>query len=369
VELVLDGVSVRQHGRLWLTEVDLRLGSGLSVLIGPSLAGKTTLMRVVAGLQPPSEGRVLVNGTDVTAVSVRKRSVAFVYQQFINYPSLTVYENIASPLRRARDVPREGIDARVREVAERMGIDGLLDRRPGELSGGQQQRTAIARALARPVDVLLLDEPLANLDYKLREQLRADLAEMFAGSERIVLYATAEPGEALTFASPTVVMGGGRVLQVGDVVDLYEHPPLVQVAATLSDPPLNLLPGVAKEGRIECFGTSFAAPGARTEAQPVTLGVRPHQVRIERAGPDDLEFAAEIRLAEVTGSATFLHLVLSSGEENGLKRHLVAELAGTQLFTPGEPARAFVDPSDVFVFDTATGRVLAESATEVDLHG
>ncbi|MEV1002885.1 ABC transporter ATP-binding protein [Nonomuraea sp. NPDC050202] len=364
--VILDGISVRQRAETWLDDINLELSDGLTTLIGPMTAGKTTLMRVVAGLLTPDSGRVLVNGEDVTKISVRKRSVAFVYQQFINYPALTVYENIASPLRLDPRFRRDGLDRRVREVAELMGIAGLLDRRPSELSGGQQQRTAIARALARPVDVLLLDEPLANLDFKLREQLRADLKAMFAGSSGVVLYSTADPNEALTFAAPTVVLGEGRVQQVGDVAAMYAHPPTLAVAATLSDPPLNLLPGVVRDGRIEVLGTSFPAPRAHSTGRTVMLGIRPHQVTIERNGPGALELPAEIRLAEVTGSATFLHLLLQDG------RHLVAHLPGTQLFTPGEPTVAHVDPAHVFVFDEAGGsggRLLATSAAEVDLHG
>ncbi|NRQ38471.1 ABC transporter ATP-binding protein [Nonomuraea sp. NN258] len=364
VTLILDGVRVRQRGETWLDDIRLALPSGMTTLVGPMTAGKTTLMRVVAGLRPPDSGRVLVNGKDVTSVSVRKRSVAFVYQQFINYPSLTVYQNIASPLRLDTAFPKQEIDARVREVAELMGIGGLLGRRPSELSGGQQQRTAIARALARPVDVLLLDEPLANLDFKLREQLRADLKSMFQDSGGVVLYSTADPNEALTFAAPTVVLGEGRVLEFGDVADLYAAPPTLAVAATLSDPPINLLPGVVRDGRIDCLGASFPAPHAHESGRGVVLAVRPHQVRIERDGVDGaLEFPAEIRLAEVTGSETFLHLLLPG------ERHLVARLPGARLHTPGERTRVFVDPAHLFVFDEIGGRLLARSAAEVDLHG
>ncbi|RVX47722.1 carbohydrate ABC transporter ATP-binding protein (CUT1 family) [Nonomuraea polychroma] len=363
--LILDGVSVRQRGETWLDDIHLELSNGMTTLVGPMTAGKTTLMRVAAGLQTPDSGRVVVHGKDVTGISVRKRSVAFVYQQFINYPSLAVYENIASPLRLdPRFRSKSEIDRRVREVAELMGIAGLLDRRPAELSGGQQQRTAIARALARPVDVLLLDEPLANLDFKLREQLRADLKTMFADAPGVVLYSTADPNEALTFAAPTVVLGEGRVQHVGDVAEMYAHPPTLAVAATLSDPPLNLLPGVVREGRIEVLGTSFPAPRAHATGHDVMLGIRPHQVRIAREGPGALELPAEIRLAEVTGSATFLHLLLQGD------RHLVAHLPGTQLFTPGETTVAYVDPTHVFVFDEAGGRLLATSAADLGgVHG
>lgn len=363
MHLVLDGVSLEQGGDVWLKDINLELSSGMTVLIGPSVAGKTTLMRVISGLVPPTGGRVLVNDKDVSSVSVRKRSVAFVYQQFINYPSLSVYDNIASPLRLARDFPNTAIDGRVREVAERMGIASQLQRRPEELSGGQQQRTAIARALARPVDVLLLDEPLANLDYKLREQMRADLKEMFRDSDSVVLYSTAEPAEALTFAAKTVVMSDGRVQDVGDVAAMYAHPPTRVVAEALSDPPLNLLPAVARDGQIDCLGASFRAPGAHLAQLPVTLGVRAHQVTLARTGIDDLEFPAEIRLAEITGSTTFLHMLIAD------RHHLVAELPGTQRFTPGEPAVAYVNPSHAYVFDDASGHLLAESASDVDLHG
>ncbi|WP_171074950.1 ABC transporter ATP-binding protein [Nonomuraea basaltis] len=361
--LILDGVFVRQRGETWLDDIRLELPNGMTTLVGPMTAGKTTLMRIAAGLLPPDSGRIVVNGKDVTKIAVRKRSVAFVYQQFINYPSLSVYENIASPLRLDPRFRRETIDRRVREVAELMGIADLLGRRPAELSGGQQQRTAIARALARPVDVLLLDEPLANLDFKLREQLRADLKNMFTDAPGVVLYSTADPNEALTFAAPTVVLGEGRVQHVGDVADMYAHPPTLAVAATLSDPPLNLLPGVVRDGRIECLGTSFPAPRAQATGHDVVLGIRPHQVTIGRNGPGALELPAEIRLAEVTGSATFLHLLLEGN------RHLVAHLPGTQLFTPGESTVAYVNPAHIFVFDEAGGRLLATSAAEVDLHG
>ncbi|MFI6988849.1 ABC transporter ATP-binding protein [Nonomuraea wenchangensis] len=346
--LILDRVSVRQRGEIWLDDIRLETGTGLTTLIGPLNSGKTTLMRVVAGLQPPDSGRVLVAGKDVTSISVRNRSIAFVYQRFINYPSLTIYENIASPLRLDARFRGPAIDRRVREVADLMGLAGLLDRRPAELSGGQQQRTAIARALARPVDVLLLDEPLANLDFKLREQLRADLKARFADAPGVVLYSTADPAEALTFAAPTVVLGEGRVLDTGDVAAMYARPPTLAVAATLSDPPLNLLPGVVREGRSAAGG--------------VLLGIRPHQVTLAPRGPGAVELPAEIRLAEVTGSATFLHLLLRG------ERHLVAHLPGTWRFQPGEATRAYVDPAHVLVFDEGGDR-LPLSGAEVDLHG
>src|SRR5206468_4944962 len=166
--LRLDNVSLVRNGQAYLRGLLLSLERGsLTVLLGPTLSGKTSLMRVMAGLDAPTEGQVVVDGKDVTGIDVRKRSVAMVYQQFINYPSLTVFENIASPLR-VQGRPQEEIDRRVREAAKLLRLEAYLDRLPLALSGGQQQRTAIARALVKGADLVLLDEPLANLDYKLR---------------------------------------------------------------------------------------------------------------------------------------------------------------------------------------------------------
>ena len=184
------------------------------MLLGPTLAGKTSLMRLMAGLDRPTAGRVLVDGVDVTGQSVRKRSVAMVYQQFINYPTLTAYDNIASPLR-LQGVAAAEIDRQVRDTARLLHIDHLLDRLPAELSGGQQQRLAIARALVKRASLLLLDEPLVNLDYKLREELRAELRDLFARQQTTVVYATTEPLEALIMGGEVIVMDEGRVLQTG----------------------------------------------------------------------------------------------------------------------------------------------------------
>ena len=209
VSLVLDRVSRSVAGVTHVDGVSLALERGtLNVLLGPTLSGKTSLMRLLAGLDVPTSGRVRFDERDVTGVPVRQRSVAMVYQQFINYPSLTVYENIASPLRVARMAGDE-IDRRVREVAALLQLEPYLDRLPLQLSGGQQQRTAIARALVKGADLVLLDEPLANLDYKLREELREELPRIFEASGAIFVYATTEPSEALLLGGNTATHVGG----------------------------------------------------------------------------------------------------------------------------------------------------------------
>jgi glycerol transport system ATP-binding protein len=182
--LKLENVNKVVDGETHLREIDLDFETGSrNVLLGRTLSGKTTLLRIMAGLDRPSKGKIIIDGQDMTGVSVRKRSIAMVYQQFINYPSLTVYDNIASPLK-IGGIPKKELDRRVRETAEMLHLEGMLDRIPSELSGGQQQRTAIARALVKEAQLLLLDEPLVNLDYKLREELRVELQDIFPETVR-----------------------------------------------------------------------------------------------------------------------------------------------------------------------------------------
>jgi len=257
--LVLDRISRVVGGETHLHELSLTLEPGsLNVLFGPTLAGKTSLMRLMAGLDRPSAGRVLWDGKDVTGVSVRRRQVAMVYQQFVNYPSFTVYDNIASPLKLA-GLPKAEIDRKVREAAGIMHIDGLLKRLPAELSGGQQQRTAIARALVKEAGLLLLDEPLVNLDYKLREELRSEMREIFKRHRSIVVYATTEPLEALMLGGTITVLHEGKVLQSGPTVQVYHNPSSLRVGQVFSDPPLNQVDGVVDASGC-CWPTLSGSP-------------------------------------------------------------------------------------------------------------
>ena len=239
MELALAAVEKTVGPETWLYPMDLELHSGaVTVLLGATQAGKTSLMRIMAGLDAPSAGRVLVGGRDVTGTPVRERNVAMVYQQFINYPSMTVAQNIASPLKLRRET---NIERRVRDLAERLHIEMFLDRLPAELSGGQQQRVALARALAKGAPLMLLDEPLVNLDYKLREELREELTQLFAAGDSTVVYATTEPAEALLLGGYTAVLGEGRLLQYGPTAEVFHAPASLAVARAFSDPPMNLL--------------------------------------------------------------------------------------------------------------------------------
>jgi len=221
MQLVLEQIGKQVDTQTLLYPMDITLNEGgVTVLLGATEAGKTSLMRIMAGLDTPSQGRVLVDGADVTDVPVRKRNVAMVYQQFINYPSLTVAQNIASPLTLRGEA---NIAQRVRTLAERLHIEPFLDRYPAQLSGGQQQRVALARALAKNAPLMLLDEPLVNLDYKLREELREELTQLFATGDSTVVYATTEPSEALLLGGYTAVLHEGELLQYGATAEVFQQ--------------------------------------------------------------------------------------------------------------------------------------------------
>src|ERR1700716_262092 len=281
--VTLEHITRSVDGIPTIRDVSLTLEGGtLSVLLGPTLSGKTSIMRLLAGLDKPTTGRVLVDGKDVTGFDVRQRSVAMVYQQFINYPSLTVYENIASPLR-VQGKPRLEIEKRVQEAAKLLKLEPYLNRMPLQLSGGQQQRTAIARALVKGADLVLLDEPLANLDYKLREELRTELPRIFEASGAIFVYATTEPSEALLLGGRAICLSEGRALQVGGTSSVYRRPDSLRVAELFSDPPLNTV-GIAQKDRAVVYGGGGTAPAnglyAGLADGPYSVGFRAHQLAV-----------------------------------------------------------------------------------------
>ncbi len=352
--LKLDKVAKRVGRAIHLYEVDLELEQGLTVLIGQTLAGKTSLLRLMAGLDKPTAGRVYMDGRDVTDDPVQKRGIAMVYQQFINYPSLTVYDNIASPLRLAR-LDKGEIDHKVREIAEMMHIERLLDRLPEALSGGEQQRTAMARALVKDAQLLLFDEPLVNLDYKLREELRAEMREIFKRRRAIVVYATTEPSEALILGGNSVVMDAGRVLQTGPAIQVYRNPATVRVAEVFSDPPINCIDGEVADGEIRLGNGAirFAAAGSLRDLQPgrYLFGVRGNHLTIARSAADDVEIHAQVELAEVSGSETFIHV--THGDSSW-----VVQEEGVYSLAVGKEIHIFLSPRHVFAFDQS-GRLVA----------
>ncbi|MET0344448.1 MAG: ABC transporter ATP-binding protein [Polyangiales bacterium] len=354
------GISRFVRGETYLADVSLTLDEGsLTVVLGRTRAGKTSLLRVIAGLDRPDAGRLRWHDRDVTGAAVRTRDVAMVYQQFVNYPSLTVYENIASPLRLARRLDAAAIDRRVRETASLLRIDGYLQRLPAELSGGQQQRTAIARALAKDAGLLLLDEPLANLDFKLREELRSELRALFRTRKSVVVYATAEPSEALLMGGSTVVIDEGRVLQAGPALDVYRAPVSARVGQLASDPEMNLLDvEVDAEGEVRLSAGLGFRPATRMAPGRYRLGVRAHDVRLAQQSARDLRIAARVRAQEVSGSETLLRAQVTSGSA---PHALSALVPGVHRQALGDEIALFVDPARTFLFDAA-GALCARQA-------
>jgi glycerol transport system ATP-binding protein len=357
VSLILENVSKTVGSETYIENVSLSLeGGSLNVLLGPTLSGKTSLMRLMAGLDKPTSGRVLVDGKDVTGAHVRTRSVAMVYQQFINYPTLTVYENIASPLRVAGH-SREQIEREVREAARLLKLEPLLQRTPLELSGGQQQRTAIARAIVKRAALVLLDEPLANLDYKLREELREELPKLFAGRNCIVVYATTEPIEALLFGGNTATLHEGRVTQYGPTAHIYRHPRDIITARVFSDPPINTAP-IVKQGNEILIGDSVRLPAGKVGAAipdgSYDWGIRPHHITASGGRARLAPIEGRVLVTELSGSESIVHFDLGG-------RSWVSQSHGIHPFEVGSTARLYVDVDESFFFDKQ-GRLIAGGA-------
>ncbi len=363
MELVLERIEQRVGVQVYLYPLDLALvPRAVTVLLGATQAGKTTLMRVMAGLDAPAKGRVKADGHDVTGKPVRDRNVAMVYQQFINYPSMTVADNIASPLKlRKHALAKRDIDARVNEIAAKLHIGPFLQRLPAELSGGQQQRVALARALAKNAPLMLLDEPLVNLDYKLREELREELSQLFASGQSTVVYATTEPKEALLLGGYTAVMDAGELLQYGPTAEVFHRPRSIRVARAFSDPPMNLVAGTAGANGVLLPGgvaLPLALPPNRSET--LTIGVRAGALRVHRREAD-LALPGRVELAEIAGSDTFVHVHTLIGE-------LVAQLTGVHVFSLGAAVTLYLNPAEVYVFDLTGDLLVAPTATLTGQH-
>lgn len=358
---------VDSHNALQDISLELKRGE-LNILLGPTLSGKTSLMRVMAGLDRPDSGELTFDGESVIGVPVQRRELAMVYQQFINYPSLSVYENIASPLRVA-GLDKQEIEARVAQAAQLLKLEPYLNRKPANLSGGQQQRVALARALVKRASLVLLDEPLANLDYKLREELRAELPVLFAELGAVLVYATTEPSEALVLGGKTACLNRGRVEQFGPTLDLYRDPDTLMAARLFSDPPLNSLALSRGNGGLRFAGAEQPLPAAVTaelvNALPadevestLTLAVRGHHLRLgsdvaHASEPGARESLIEIRgtvdVTEITGSESFVHFTF-------MGQPWVALLDGIHALPGGAAITLYARPHDCFLFNTQTGK-------------
>jgi multiple sugar transport system ATP-binding protein len=330
-EAKLAGVTKRFGAAVAVDAMDLTVPDGaFVVLLGPTGAGKTTTLRLLAGLERPEAGRVLIGGRDVTDAPPAARDVAMVFQQYSLYPHLTVRENLAFPLRSPMlRTPEPEIARKVGEVAEMLRIAHKLDNRATQLSGGEMQRVSIGRALVRRPQLFLMDEPLSSLDAKLRADLRIELKRIHAELGATILYVTHDQTEAMTMATHVGVLDAGHLAQVGDPRAVYEEPATLAVAARLGQPRINLLPP-------DLFG-----PGAPPAA--ATMGLRPEHVDLAPDGAD-----AEVRRVERLGDQTRLHLALNGAEIVALTDPHVA-------LAPG--ARAAIRPRRPLWFDAAGARI------------
>jgi ABC-type sugar transport system ATPase subunit len=334
----IEGV-VKKHGSftaLHGLDLDIRPGEFFA-LLGPSGSGKTTTLRILAGLETVSAGRVMLDDTDVTHADPGERDVAMVFQSYALYPHMTVGENIAFPLKMI-GTPAAARQEAVQEAAAKVGIAHLLARRPGQLSGGQQQRCALARAIVRKPRLFLLDEPLSNLDAKLRIETRAELRRLQRELGVTVVYVTHDQEEAMTVADRMAVFMEGRVVQVGTPKGIYLRPASAAVAAFIGTPPMNMLPAELANGSVQVAGASLAVDGGAGHQGPVVLGVRPGDLRIAADGiPAQVEFIEDlgdsvIVLLRLAGQQVKVKTEQSGALEEGQQVFLRFDAAAAHLF-------------------------------------
>jgi glycerol transport system ATP-binding protein len=317
----------------------------INILLGSTLAGKTTLMQIMAGLDKPTSGEVWFDNKNVTGVAVQKRNVSMVYQEFINYPNFTVFDNIASPLKITK-IKSDEIKKKVGQVAELLKLSGMLDKKPNELSGGQQQRTALARALIKDSGLILLDEPLANLDFKLREELREELPKLFENRECIVVYATTEPSDALLIGGNTATLMKGKVVEYGKTIDVYNKPKNLISAGVFSDPPINIS-DVKKSG--DTF--SLLKDSVKWNAKNVNLkdgkykvGIRPHNITTYKEGNNSVEIKGKVLISELSGSESLIHF-------RNANLNWVSLSNGIHQMNVGQEAKLYMNVDEFMYFD------------------
>ncbi|SHL03104.1 ABC transporter ATP-binding protein [Rhodothermus profundi] len=362
------GVSLEQvwkiydNGQVAVADVTFEAAEGeFLVLLGPSGCGKTTLLRLVAGLERVSRGLIRIGGQVVNEVPPRDRDIAMVFQNYALYPHMTVYENMAFGLK-LRRVPKAEIDRRVRAAARVLELEHLLDRRPHQLSGGQRQRVAVGRAIVREPRVFLFDEPLSNLDARLRVEMRAELARLHRELGRTMLYVTHDQVEAMTLGQRIVVLNQGRIQQIGTPLEVYHRPANRFVAGFIGSPPMNFIEGrlehrdglwfVGEGGLVQVALPAAGWPYVRV-GQAVTLGVRPEAVTI--ATPEQAMMQGTVATVEVLGAVANLHVRVGS-------LTVVAQVEATVRPEPEQLVSLRIDPARVHLFDAETGQALPRAA-------
>jgi len=360
-----DQVSKRFGDVVALADFSLDVNDGeFMVLLGPSGCGKTTALRILAGLEEPSSGDVYIDERDVTAMAAHDRDIAMVFQNYALYPHMSVYDNIAFGLR-MRHIPRREIDRLVRDAADLLGLSELLKRKPGQLSGGQRQRVALGRAIVRRPKVFLMDEPLSNLDAKLRAQTRIELIRLHRQLQTTVLYVTHDQVEAMTMGRRIAVLERGLLQQVGSPQDIYERPANLFVAEFIGSPAMSFFRGTPRDTgdgglAVDCPSISFtlspaqAAVARRASGAEVVVGVRPEHIEPAEAYGERAAaatFDAQVDVVEMLGNEIHATLLIDG-------RGVIARLPSDELVRQGASQRFVVAPEHLLFFDPATGRRL-----------
>lgn len=371
MSLKIENVTKSFGRNLVLDNVSLEINDGdFATILAPTDSGKTTLLRLMAGLETPDSGKIYYNDRDVTQIPVRKRNIAMVYQDFVNYPSMTVYENIASPLRVAdNNYSKQEIDEKVKENARLLNITEILNKYPEELSGGQRQRTSIARSLVKDVDYIFLDEPLANLDYKLREELRGQLKETFntkGGTTGAIVYATADPIDALVLSTHVGYLHDGEIIQYDKTQTVFNSPKNVAVAKYFSYPTINIwdadLITEAENNYLKVtdeLKINVDKYYDKLDKNHYLLGLRTQALNLEPKSDEDIEIKGEVKLREVVGSDTEIHLKY---REHTLVL-LVQEIADYNI---GETIKIYIDPGKFYIFDQDTKELILKTGGQLD---
>jgi len=321
-------------------------------LLGPSSSGKTTTLRAISGLEDLKSGQISFGGKDITDAPVQGRGMSMIFQTFALYPHMTVEANLAHPLERDQ-VSAADVKKRVGEVAELLRVSHTLKRKPTTLSGGEQQRVAIGRAIVRRPQLLLLDEPLTNLDAKLRHEMRAEFKRLHRELGMTMVYATPDQLEALTMGERVGVIENGSVVAIGTPRDLYQHPDDLYVARMVGTPPINIVSGtVSGDGKVEMpfLQTSIQASGV-TAGQNISIGLRPHDIVMANGKDNAMRFSAKIHLTEPLGDVTIFDVAAQNVE---LKMVLREEVAAR--YAVGDEIEVAFNPTDLHIFDRNSGR-------------
>ncbi len=343
--LVMEGVSKYFRATKALSDIVLEVGEGeFCVLLGPSGCGKSTLLRIIAGLESPSTGKIYIDGGDVTNVPAGKRDISMVFQNYAIYPHMTVFDNIAFPLK-VKKAPKTEIRQRVNEVVSLLKLDELLDRKPAQLSGGERQRVAMGRAIVRRPRLFLFDEPLSNLDAQLRASMRVEIMLLHRKLGATTIYVTHDQVEAMTMADTIVILDGGMIQQIDKPQMIYRHPANLMVAEFIGNPPMNLISGVLNRSTstgvifFSSQGLSFPLPHCDLEGEAI-LGIRPEFARIDPTG----KWTGIVEFMENTGSDKFVHVVLAGGEK------IVVRASARRELSIGQSISLSIDEGRLSVF-------------------